>query len=225
MIKPILTFITLVILLFSCKEEIEAPYFGYTYFGLEQGRFLEYEVTHITHNENLNPQHDTTVYRLRTRVGEIIEDNQGRNAHAFYREVYNPVFQEFQNLDLWTTIIDDGRAELVEENERRIKLVFAISNSKEWDANAFNTQEELDCYYDQIHQPKTINGYTFDSTLVVEQADFLSLIDYKRKYEVYANGIGLVNLYFKDLQINNFDTLDISKGTEKYYRLLNYGKE
>lgn len=69
MIKPILTFITLVILLFSCKEEIEAPYFGYTYFGLEQGRFLEYEVTHITHDENLNPQHDTTVYRLRTRIG------------------------------------------------------------------------------------------------------------------------------------------------------------
>lgn len=213
------------LLFFGCKEESPVPYFGYQYFALEEGNFVEYEVTSIVHDENLNPQHDTTVYKIKTRVGEEITDNQGRNARKFHREIYNEIYQEYQNLDLWTAIIDNGRAELVEENQRKIKLTFAISNTKQWDANVYNTEDELLCYYSDFHLPKVVNGISFDSTLVVEQEDFSSLIDYKRKFETYAPGVGLVDLYYKDLRINNFDTLDISKGTELFYKILSYGKE
>lgn len=225
MVKTWIYLLSFSLTLIACKEDANEPFFGHSYYGLEEGNFVEYEVTYITHDENLTPQHDTSVYKIKTIVGEIIEDNEGRPARVFYRQIYSEVFQDYQNLDLWTTIIDGGRAELVEENQRKIKLVFAISNNKEWDANAFNTEEELNCYYKDFHLPKSFNGFTFDSTIVVEQEDFLSLINYKRKFETYANGVGLIDLYYKDLRINNFDTLDISKGTERFYKLINYGKE
>lgn len=225
MLRSKLIYITLLLVLFSCKEDKNTPYFGYSYFGLEEGNFVEYEVTHIIHDENLTPKHDTSIFRIKTRIGEEILDNQGRKARTFYREIYNELYQEYQSLDLWTAIIANGKAELVEENQRKIKMIFAISSTKEWDANVYNTADELNCYYSDFHLPKEFNGFSFDSTIVVEQEDFISLIDYKRKYETYANGIGLVDVYYKDLRINNFDTLDISKGTELFYKILRYGKE
>jgi len=59
--------------------------------------------------------------------------------------------------------------------------------------------------------------------LVVEQEDKRNLIEFKRKYEVYANRVGMVKKYYKDLQISNFDTLNIKSGKEIFMTLTNFG--
>ena len=110
---------------------------------------------------------------------------------------------------------------MIEENQRKIRMVFAITLDKTWDVNAFNPEEELEVSYDEIFNPYQ----EFDSTVTVEYEYFFSLVDYRRKYEVYANGVGLIKRSFKDLVINNFDTLDISNGTEVHYELIDYGIE
>ena len=68
-----------------------------------------------------------------------------------------------------------------------------------------------------------VNGVSFDSTLVVEQEDFFSLIDYRRKYEVYANNVGLIQKYYKNLVINGFDTLNVKSGDELFYNCIGFG--
>lgn len=220
MVKRLLLLTSVSIVFFACKKT-PAPYFGYEYLPQEEGRYVEYEVMEITHDQGGNPQNDTLTYRLRTVIGEVEIDNEGRPARKLYRYSYDLNTGELLDQRVWTTLIDQGRGEVVEENQRKIRLVFAITLDKQWDVNAFNPLEEQDVFYDEIHKP--FQG--IDSTVTVEYEDFFSLVDYRRKYEVYGNHIGLIHRSFKDLRIENFDTTAIVSGTEEHYRLIGYGIE
>mgnify|MGYP006893390386 CR=1 FL=1 len=151
----------------------------------------------ITHDDALG-MHETLNYQLKTYWGQTYVDNEGRNAREYYRYIRNTPSDPWVFSDLWTGIIDGIRAELIEENQRVVKLVFAPTYQKEWDANAYNVFGELDCYYADIHDDKVIGGTNFDSTITVEQEDYNNLIDSVRMYEIYAKHVGLVYHHFKD---------------------------
>lgn len=213
------------IALSACKKDTGLPDFGYEYFGLEQGKFVTYHVTEVFHDEALVPANDTFRYVLKTVVGETILDNEGRSAHKIFRYSYDWNTGELMDQRVWTAIIDGPRGEMVEENQRVIRLVFAVRNGKSWDLNAYNTFDVQGARYIEAHRSRTVNGFSLDSTVVVEKEDFLSLVDYRRKYEVYAKNIGLVQRSYKDLRIMNFDTLNIKSGTETHYQLVDFGIE
>lgn len=210
-------------LLVSCKDDSNAPNFHYDYFDLTPGRYIDYDVVEINHDEDAAVSHDTLIYQLRTYIGDTVIDNAGRIARKFIRYKRNNSADSWMLSDVWTTIVDGNRAELVEENQRIVKLVFSPTLYKEWNSNAYNSFPETNYYYDQIHENKTIGIFNFDSTLVVEQEDFQSLVDHKRQFEVYAKGVGLVRKYYKDLTIANFDSLDVRKGKELFYSCIGYG--
>lgn len=208
----------------SCKKESVPPNFHYTYFDLTPGRYIDYDVMEIDHDINAAIEHDTSRYQLRTLIGDTVIDNEGRIARKFIRFKRPNSSSGWEQTDLWTAIITDNRAELVEENQRIIKLVFAPTITKEWNINAFNMYPETNVYYDLIHDPKTLGALTFDSTLVVEIADVAdNLIKRERKFEVYAKGVGLVRRYYKDINIMNFDTLNVTGGTESFYTCIGFG--
>jgi hypothetical protein len=212
-------------LLFSCKKDDEEVNLHENYYPLEIGRFVEYDVTYIYHDHN-SGVHDTTKYKLKTVIGDTIIDNTGRIAHKFYRYIYNEFYEEYEVKDLWTCINDQHRLELVEENQRIIKLVFAPTLFKEWDMNAFNSFNPLLAYYENIHKPYQTGAFDFDSTITVIQEKIQpNLIEYRRKTETYAANIGLVNKFYKDLTIANFDTLQPQRGEELFYQIINYGIE
>lgn len=208
----------------SCKkEQSSGPQFHYEYFDLTHGRYIDYNVMEVAHDVTLAVKHDTTRYQLRTLIGDTVIDNEGRIARKFIRFKRNNSSSSWVQTDIWTAVIDNNRAELVEENQRIIKLVFAPTLSKVWNPNAFNMFEEMEAYYKDIHDERTVGGLFFDSTLKVELDTFMSLIDYRRKYEIYAKGVGLVRKYWKDLTISNFDTLNVQYGTESFYTVIGYG--
>jgi hypothetical protein len=212
-------------LLFSCKKDDEEVNLHENYYPLEIGRFVEYDVTYIYHDHN-SGVHDTTKYKLKTVIGDTIIDNAGRIAHKFYRYIYNEFYEEYEVKDLWTCINDQHRLELVEENQRIIKLVFAPTLFKEWDMNAFNSFKPMLAYYENIHKPYETGAFDFDSTITVIQEKIEpNLIEYRRKTETYAANIGLVNKFYKDLTIANFDTLQPQRGEELFYQIINYGIE
>ena len=209
---------------FSCKKEQVAQDFHYDYYDLTPGRYIDYSVMEIIHDENQLLKHDTLRYELRTLIGDTIIDNAGRIARKHLRFKRNNNSLPWVQTDVWTTILVDNRAELVEENQRMIKLVFAPTASKQWNTNAFNMNPALNVFYSDIHKSKTIGAFTFDSTLVVEiEENETNAIQYKRKYETYAKGIGLVSKYFKDLSIVNFDVTNIKSGNELFYTCIGFG--
>lgn len=205
----------------ACKKSEDAPYFGYEYFGLTEGRYVSYDVMEISHDVSS----DTLRYILKTIVGEDIIDNEGRTAKKVYRYAYDSETEELIDERVWTSIIDQGRGEVVEENQRKIRMIFAISIDKTWDVNAFNPQAEQEVFYEDINKSYTINNVALDSTVRVEYEDNINLIEYKRMYEVYGKNIGLVHKSFKDLDISNFDTTDIQNGWETHYMLRDFGVE
>lgn len=216
----------LLVFLSACKKNDSeiSPQLHTDYFPLKKGQFVIYETTQITHDENVS-QHDTLRYWLKTIVGQLYVDNEGRAAHEFLRFVSNDLGFSWQIQDVWTAILDGNRLELVEENERVIKLLFAPTFSKEWNLNAYNSKPYQVAVYSKIHEPFTLNNNFFDSTITVKQADLFSFVDFREQSEVYAKGIGLVSKYYKNLEIDNFDTLNVQKGTELYYNCISFGFE
>lgn len=213
-------------LLQACKKDVATVDFHHAYYDLTPGRFVVYDVVEIKHDQGATVSHDTLVYQLKTVIGDTVIDNAGRTARKFFRYKRANGNQNWTISDVWTTIVAENRAELVEENERIVKLVFAPTLSKSWDINAFNSSSKLEAYYRELHKPTLVNGLTFDSSLVVEQDDFLSLVDYRRKFEVYANGVGLVRKYSKELTIQNFDTINgVLNGNELFYQISSFGVE
>lgn len=194
----------------------------YDYFPLNEGHYVIYSVHEVFVDQQIQ-QRDTFDYFIKTVVGDPITDNSGRTAREFERYYGASSNGPWTIHDVWTGIIDGSRAELVEENNRTIKLVFAPSEDDEWNMNAYNTLDGLDCYYSNLHQPYSINENSFSSTVTVEQEDFTSFIDLRRKYEVYARGIGMVHKYFKDFVIINGNPFNVKKGHELEMRLISSG--
>jgi hypothetical protein len=222
MAKLLLTIFAFSLILFACKKSPK-PVFHEEYFGLTPGRYVIYDVREILHDQAL-AKHDTLYYQLKTVWGTTYIDNEGREANEYYR--YKRVLESdpWVLKDTWTGLIDGVRAELIEENQRRIKLVFAPTLNKFWNENAYNNGSVYDCYYRDIHSDTLINGHQIDSTLVVEQVDFTSLIDTVRKYEMYSKNIGLIYKHSIDNHYQ-FSSNEVVDGHEIIYTYNSAGFE
>ncbi|MFT5860907.1 MAG: hypothetical protein ACI865_003023 [Flavobacteriaceae bacterium] len=224
----VLLIIGSLVLLGGCKKTNNAPDFHYDYFGLEEGRYIIYDVMDIVHDDQAAIKHDTSLYQLKTVwMGEYIDD-QGRVGREFWRYTRDSSTDPWVLADVWTGLIDGIHAELIEENQRKLKLVFSPTAQKLWDANVYNPDQEYECYYRDIHGDTTINGTVFDTTCVVEIYSQSSLIDSVHLFETYAKGIGLINKFSKDIHFQ-FDTVSnvwfLDQGNEFYYTFVSAGFE
>lgn len=194
------------------------------YAGLTQKKMIVYDAMDIFHDDDSNI-HDTTRYLLKTVIGDVYIDNSERSGYEYKR------YKSFDNgnnwvlSDVWTALINQTNFEMVEENERIVRLIFPPRKNKSWDINAFNVEDERTVYYDYIHEKMYLGNSFFDSTLMVKEDDFFSLVDYRRQYEIYAKNVGLIQKVYKDLTIEGFDTLAVKRGSELYLTLLYHGTE
>jgi hypothetical protein len=216
----------LVILCFSCKKGNSDPInFGYQYFQVNNGHFVVYAVIDIIHDDAVGV-HDTNYYQIKEVVGESFLDEEDEEAHKLFRYYRSDTSNSWATKDVWVTKLTETTAEVVEENKRRIKMGFAISYNKFWNGNALNNDDKEECYYTNITDPYTLNnGTEVELTTIVEHSEFLTFIDYIRHFEVYAADIGKIYSFKKDIEINNSDTLDVMKGTELFYSMVDYGEE
>jgi hypothetical protein len=61
--------------------------------------------------------------------------------------------------------------------------------------------------------------------LVVQQENTINLIQHKRKYEVYAKNVGMIAKVYKDAEITNFDTTQVTKGFTQIMQIIDFGIE
>ncbi len=150
--------IVLLVFITSCKKEISSPVQNLhtDYFTLEEGRYIEYDATEIFHDD-ASGIHDTTFFKLKTVVGQPYIDNIGRVGREIERYKSFDLGISWQLTDVWTAFLSSDWAELVEENQRLIKLVFAPTFDKSWNINAFNGLNPQTAVYWDIHVPNAIN--------------------------------------------------------------------
>lgn len=216
----------------ACKKT-PTPNFHKEYFGMRSGAYVIYDAVEITHDKDLE-LHDTSYYQLKTVWGDLYVDDTGRDALEFKRYKRQSEGEQWVLTDTWYGLIDGPRAELVEENQRIVKLYFAPTLNKIWNGNAYNSGDEENKYYRAIHQDTMIGSISLDSTLVVESDLWSSSLDSLRSHEVYAKDIGLVYKHWKDnhYQFKNNpqpgeDPVDpeVDKGTELYLTYVSSGTQ
>ena len=216
----ILTILAVVLLASACKRHVGEPLdLKQEFFPTEVGSWIEYDVVDIVHTT----QSDTFLYQIREVVTSDFIDDEGRLAHRIERFVRADSTESWQIKDVWSTVRTSVRAEKVEEDIRYIKMTFPVEYFESWNGNAFNDLQEWTYFYEAIDEPKTVNGFDFDSTVVVVQRDNLNFVEYEKAHEVFAKNIGLVYKRLTDLSIDNFDTLQIQEGTEYFQKVIDYG--
>ena len=79
-----------------------------------------------------------------------------------------------------------------ENNVTFVKLIFPLSEGLKWNGNAYNSLGNDTYELKKMFQPFQTNGQNFNRTLTVIQQNDSTLVDLKRKMEVYAEGIGII---------------------------------
>ena len=208
-------------LLSGCyREDTLLPLIGYDYFPTELGRFVEYKVDSIWQDDPVGSIGFAEAhYFLRDLNESTFIDEEGRTAIRVERYSKQSQLAEWNIKDIWYRTRTPEVAEQNEENVVFIKHNFPMKEGKTWDGNSKNILQTLQELYNQttvpavweykyvdVHEPYTINNFTFDSTVTVLQFDrqtpvALSLF----AKEVYAKNVGLIH---KEMKMHNIQGAD-----------------
>jgi len=216
--------ILVVSLLSSCgKETLELPPVSYNYFPTAQGTYVIYDVDSIVHSTDDN-DNDDSVYYFHYQVKEVIDtpftDGEGVERQVVAR-YYRPDSTQAWNINIvWSQSLNSTSAYRWEDNVPYHKMSFPINNSIEWNGNDKNTLGEELYHYEDIHDSRTYNTISFDSTLTVIQRDDDNFVEKIFGEEVYAAGIGMIYKERNDLRKN---AGQVVSGTEFKMQVVSFG--
>jgi hypothetical protein len=238
--KHLFLFSFLVILVASCKKDdvvAEEIDFGYDYYPGDVGRYVVYNCDSTVW---VDLGQDTEFYKF--QIKEIIDsafsDNQGRPALRIarykkwikYDDTTVTVDTSAWYLqDIWWANKTTTTAEVVEENNRYIKLSFPVVEDNTWNGNSQNTMSAWDYEYTAVDVPYTIGTLSFPQTLHVKQYNSAgNPLFYKNYFEKYARGVGMIYKEITDYtwEQNNGTILTgtISVGLKYKMQAIQYGK-
>lgn len=191
------TFIALFLLLLiaspGCKKEDAPPPIdlGHAYFPTDTGRWIDYDVDTVWRND-ITGVTDSLKYHLREKITEDFTDPEGRAAQRLIRYRQDTASGNWVPKDVWWQVRTTTQVERAEENQRRIKLIFPPRTGQYWNTNALNTEREYELTYEEVDVPWSINGMSFDSTLLVKTTYPNNPVITNTYYERYAKHIGLI---------------------------------
>ncbi|MCF8459553.1 MAG: hypothetical protein K9G46_02425 [Flavobacteriales bacterium] len=203
-------------------EDGDLPFIGYEYFPTEIGRFIEYKVDSTWQDDPAGQLGFAEVhYFLRDLNESPFTDEEGRPATRVERYSRLSPLSEWKIKDVWYRVKTAKLAEQNEENVEFIKHNFPVKDGKKWDGNSKNTLLSLQELYHQntvpevweyeyknVHEPYTINGLTFDSTVTVLQMDRPTIFGLDMfSQEVYAKNVGLIHKQVRMYNIQGADTV------------------
>jgi hypothetical protein len=191
----ILLSLLLVVLLTGCRDDDPNTIptaLIYTYYPVNVGHELVYDVTLITKDE-FTGVHDTDIYQMKEVIESIFMDNQNRPTQRLERYRRDTPNDPWVISDVWTSNLTSNHLERKEENVTYVRLAFPILNSLTWNGNVYNTLEPRTYSYEDLHIPMALNGMTFDSTLKVLQIDEDNFIEREYARETFANHVGLID--------------------------------
>lgn len=217
--------------LFGCnKENVQVPAdFKYSYCHMAKGFTLLYDITEITIDDTMDI-FDTVRYQLKERYDSLYYDNSGNPVWRLERYKRADANQNWIISDVWTAQIVDRQLQVVEENQRILKLVFPPTDGKQWNGNLYNMMGAQEYEITEVDVPSTINQFQFDSTLTVTIEDSESLINKYFRFNQYAKHVGLIN--YTNISIDYANIIPgipiedrIARGNMYFQKLIDYYNE
>lgn len=206
-------------LLSSCSEEfLNSGSNNYDYYPLEVGNYVVYELDSFIY-DGFTLTDEQNTYFVRELVESVFFDAAGDEVYRIERAYKKEMSDTWgtAGYDIWFASRKGATVEKIEENQRYIKLSYPLTVGKEWQGNIhINTDpinnndidsmvvnplyylDDWDYTIEELDSPYSINGLTFDSTVVINQNQTGTQIDTIGAREVYATGVGLI---YKELWV------------------------
>ena len=206
--QKIFILISLIIII-ACEDNIISPSVkneSYkSFYPVKTGNEFIYNITQIEIDEPSN-YYDTSIYQVKEVFSKYFIDNAGDTAIIIDRYYRESETDTWQKVDVWYANLYDNELQVIEENQRIVKLKNPIELHIEWDGNKYNQLDTLKEYMFHINRIATeeVNNQFFDSTITVIQRYDSSLIEKNIHKELYAKNIGLV--YKEKSNINSQNT-------------------
>lgn len=203
----------LLLVLTACKDRqiLDPDLFDATqldYYPLQLGHYVVYRVDSVVYDPA--PGGGTLQHQSTTYVKEVVTDSlpvvQGAQPYIIEH------FERKSQADPWvlhfvcTATRSTGQAVRTEQNFRFLKMVFPMDKRSAWDGNLWiDENREIEIAgermrpfihwgyeVDSIDVPSLIGGFSFDSTLVITEADDNNVIERRFSRAWYAKHVGLV---------------------------------
>ena len=200
----------------ACDSEIEILDidYGISYFPMDSGHWVIYQVDSVIYSKFLAGGKDTVSAQLKEVLGGTFIDNLGRTARKVERYVRHNPNTDWTSIapNIWYALADSQRAERMEGDLRFVKMAFPVTQYQTWNGNSYvNTaNSSLHLYdnwtyrYTNIGEPATVNAQqldgtptsnSFERTVTVSQTtgeDNDNLVEYSYATEQYAYGVGMI---------------------------------
>jgi hypothetical protein len=205
--------IAAVCLLSACERQVVAPVANpsarqWAYFPLETGKYVIYSVDSIIYDfaPGGGIVRDSSHTLVKEIVGDTLRDNNGLLQYRIERYERKVDTDPWQLVSIGTASRTESQAIRTENNFRFLKLIFPMDRRSEWNGNLWiDLDREIqvagenilpfsnwDYNVDSIDVAASVGPFTFDSTLVVTEADDNNVIERRFSRVRYAKHVGVV---------------------------------
>jgi len=213
----------IIIGLSACTEKISlaGDDLGQAYFPVKVGNYWIYEVSET---KVLNNQYDSITYQVKELIDTVFRNQANELTYRVIKSRRANSSQSWGNDTLYTINPNALNIQVTRDNKRSIALVFPVAEGKEWNVNAFNIAEEHEYFYQDVNQPLTFQGQSYDRTLKVIQGQPNEVV-LDDRFEVYAYNVGLIYKKFQFYEYTpsqitgEVDKTKIATGTKRTFTL------
>lgn len=169
----------------------------YDYYRVDSGYWIEYVVDSIVHfgSDDIYLVDTSKInyhFFIREQIDSSIIDGEGDIAYVLSRYKRTADTLPWEFTAIWTSKLTSTSLERVEDNRRYIRLSFPFDPISRWNGNAYNELAEEEYSYENVYEPNSFSALNFDSTVTVNQNEFISNINRIIKKEIYGNHVGLL---------------------------------
>ncbi len=231
-VKSFIVFAPFVLgLIWGCQKQYECgcvnPTNGKDFFYPIQGQAVIYDVQETQYALTTLPT--VKNYQLKEVFASVSIDTDGKEALRIERYRRENDTQKWTIDSVFTAKKEIDKAFKTENNVTYVKLIFPVSEGLKWNGNAYNSLGNDTYELKKLNKSFQINGQIFPTTLTVYQQNDSTLVDLKRRIEVYAEGIGVI--YQEKISVsycNSGDCLGKGKidfGTKYILKIKSYEKQ
>lgn len=176
---------------------VAPPETGMSYFYTSLKQFTTYDVQEIEYSLTQNPSIKN--YQIKESVASFFTGLDGKETLKIERFKRTNESEVWQIDSVFTARKDSKEGLKTENNQTFVKFIFPLYENQIWDGNTYNALGKDDYTVKNLHQPFSIDNKTFRKTATIVQQNDSTLVDLKKRIEVYAEGIGLIYAEKKNL--------------------------
>lgn len=203
---------TAVLLALACnRQTIEPPPFDgsqWNYFPLQLGKYVVFQVDSVVYDPapTGGTLRDSSTTYVKELVADTLRDNTGALSYAIERYERKTIGDPWTLTNISTASRTGGQAIRTEGNFRFLKLIFPMNIRSNWNGNLWiDVDREIeiagdrirpfanwDYGVDSIDLHRNIGTFSFDSTLIVTEANYSTTVERRFSRSWYAKYVGLV---------------------------------